>query len=57
MSFKLGQLVAHWLLLGVEEKGSTQKEGSKMTTWNFGKTEIWGTRKQSSQTFFPVMRF
>ena len=51
MSLILGQLVAHWLLLGVEKKGSTQKEGSKMTTLIFGKFQFWGTPKQSSLTF------
>ena len=55
MSLILGQLVAHWLLIEVEKKGSTQKEGSEMTSLNFGKFEIWGTPKQSSLTFFPVM--
>ena len=57
MSLILGQLVAHWLLIEVEKKGSTQKEGSEMTSLIFGKFEIWGTPKQSSLTFFPVMRF
>ena len=28
-SLILGQLVAHWLLIGVEKNGSTQKEGSE----------------------------
>ena len=57
MSLILGQLVAHWLLIEVEKKGSTQKEGSEMTSLIFGEFEIWGTPKQSSLAFFLVMRF
>ena len=57
MSLILGQLVAHWLLIEVEKKGRTQKEGSEMTSLNFGKFEIGGTPKQSSLIFFPLCDF
>ena len=57
MSLILGQLVTHWLLIGVEKKGSIQKKGSEMTTLIFGKFQIWGIPKQNSLTFFPMVRF
>ena len=55
MSLILGSVVRRWLLVEVAQKWNLQKKGSEITSLIFGKFEIWGTPKQSSLTFSPVM--